>query len=84
MFGALAVGVLTCVSGCDSDHVPSQAELKQSEDNRLKALAKIDMPEVQKRTIEAQMGGRAYQNPAIAAAMAAAKAHGAQIPNGRP
>lgn len=85
--GVLAVGVIFFEVGCaNDDHVPTHDEIKASSENRLKQFDKmVNLPEVQKKTIEARMGGPAYQNPAIAEAMAKARAHGAKIgPDGRP
>jgi len=78
--GIVAGVVLVGEVGCSNqDHVPTHDEIVKSHETRLKALENVNLPEVQKRTIEAQMGGRPYQNPAIAEAMAKARAHGAQI-----
>jgi len=67
--------------GCGSGDtpVPTQAQVDAANKKRLAEVDKLQMPEAAKKTLESHMGGPAYENPAIAAAIANAKAHNANI-----
>jgi hypothetical protein len=82
----LSAALLACVGavGCgDDNRVPTQAEIKVAQDKRLKYIDTLSMPEAAKKELESHMGGPPYQNPAIAQAIAAAKAKGAQVDPGK-
>jgi len=89
--GILAV-VATAFAGgtiflsCQSnDRNPTAAEVKAADVKRLNYIDQLpNLSQSQRLEMRSHMGGAAYQNPAIAAAMAAARAKGAKIPaNGR-
>jgi hypothetical protein len=76
--GVLAVGAIFCEIGCNADdnRQLTPAEVKASRESAFKELDKSGMPEAAKKQLESRMGGPAYSNPDIAAAMEKAKAGG--------
>jgi len=82
--GIASVGML-CAIGCNNDNrVADPAEVKATDAKRLNEIEKSKMPESAKKELEAHMGGAPYSNPAIAEAMAKAKAAGGKVsPTGR-
>jgi hypothetical protein len=80
-FLGIVASVALCNIGCGSNdnRTPTPEELKTATTARMKYMDTLNMPESAKKELESRTGGPPYTNPAIGAAIAAAKAKGAHI-----
>jgi len=79
-----SLGFTIFATGCQgNDRSPTADEVKAADQKRLQAVdATPGLTDAQKAEAKSRMGGPAYVNPEMKAAMDKARANGANIPQG--